>query len=82
MTATRPMKASCRKVLDVFAAHGFGWVSGNVLLEAHCGRYSARLYDLREWGWEHETRPVVGSSVPMYRLYRPEPEQLRLEGIA
>ena len=73
------MKPSARKVLDIFAASGYGWVRGQTLMLQGGSRFSARLYDLKEFGWAHETRHDPTSAMPMYRLYRAEPEQLRLE---
>jgi hypothetical protein len=73
------MKPSTRLVFDEFAASGFGWVHGNDLLRAAGTRYSARLYDLKhDHGWDHEKRPDPRSSVPWYRIFRSEPEQLSI----
>jgi hypothetical protein len=73
------MKRSARKVYEIFAAAGFGWVRGQTLMMQGGGRFSARLYDLKEYGWAHETRHDPTSAMPQYRLYRAEPEQLTLD---
>lgn len=75
------MKPSTEKVYDIFAANGFGWVRGQTLMLKGGSRFGARLYDLKEHGWAHETRHDPTSAMPMYRIYRAEPEQqsLRLE---
>ena len=76
------MKPSDRKVYDIFAAAGFGWVRGSTLLMQGGSRFGARLYDLKQHGWAHETRHDPTSSMPQYRLYRAEPEQLTLLDVA
>jgi hypothetical protein len=57
------------------------WVSGNDLMEVAGTRYPARLGELKPLGWRWKKRWVRGRSVPMYRIYRAEPEQqtLRLD---
>ena len=73
------MKPSTRKVLDIFAASGYGWVRGQTLMLQGGSRFGARLHELRrDHGWDHETRPDPTSAMPQYRLYRAEPEQQQL----
>lgn len=72
------MNRSQRKVYDIFAAAGFGWVRGQTLLMEGGGRFGSRLHELKAYGWEHETRRDPTSSMPQYRLFRAEPDQIAM----
>ena len=48
------------------------WVCGNVFLNMHMARYSARIYTLRRMGWSIESEPCPTKAhqheAPVYRF--------------
>ena len=70
------MKPSTREALTLLLSKE--WVSGNELFKVAGTRYGARLDELKPLGWRWEKRWIKGRRVPMYRIYREEPTQLRI----
>lgn len=74
--SSRKLKPSTRRALHLLLSRE--WVSGNDLMEAAGTRYPARLGELKPLGWRWDKKYLRGRAVPMYRIYRAEPEQLRI----
>ena len=70
------MKPATRKALYLLLSKE--WVSGNELFQVAGTRYGARLDELKALGYSWDKRRVKGSSVPLYRIHPPQPEQLEL----
>lgn len=72
----RPLKPAARRALALLLSKE--WVSGNELFQVAGTRYGGRLNELKDHGWTWDKRWIKGSAVPLYRIYRAEPEQLRI----